>query len=91
MSAIVEARGLCRSFGSTRAEDAVDLDLAPGEMLGLVGPDGAGKTTTIRLLAGVLAPDAGRPACWATTWYRSGTRCAATSGTCPSSSACTAT
>ncbi len=59
MDAVIQTRGLGRCFGSIRAVDGLDLDLGPGEMVGLVGPDGAGKTTAIRLLAGVLAPTAG--------------------------------
>jgi ABC-2 type transport system ATP-binding protein len=48
-----------KSFGSTRAVDRLSFDVHPGEIFGLVGPDGAGKTTTLRMLAGVLSPDAG--------------------------------
>jgi ABC-2 type transport system ATP-binding protein len=55
----VSVRGLTRSFGSNVAVDGLDLDIAPGELFGLVGPDGAGKTTTLRMLAGVLRPTAG--------------------------------
>jgi ABC-2 type transport system ATP-binding protein len=58
MSAI-RTTGLRRTFGATVAVDALDLDVAEGEIFGLVGPDGAGKTTTMRMLTGILAPGAG--------------------------------
>jgi ABC-2 type transport system ATP-binding protein len=57
--ALLEARGLQKRFGDVRAVAGVDLDIEPGEIFGLVGPDGAGKTTTLRLLVGVLDPDQG--------------------------------
>ena len=60
MEAAIEARGLVRHFGEMRAVDGLDLTVQRGEMLGLVGPDGAGKTTAIRLLTGVLAPSGGQ-------------------------------
>ncbi len=50
---------LCRTFGDAAAVDRVDLSVAPGEIFGLVGPDGAGKTTLMRLLAGILDPTGG--------------------------------
>jgi len=59
MDAAIETRGLKKHFGTVRAVDGLDLVVGTGEMLGLVGPDGAGKTTTIRMLTGVIAPTAG--------------------------------
>jgi len=56
----VEASGLVRRFGSVTALDGLGFLARRGELLGLVGPDGAGKTTTIRILAGLIAPDGGR-------------------------------
>lgn len=53
-SPIIETRALSRDFKKTRAVDGLDLSIHPGELFGLVGPDGAGKTTTLRLLAGLL-------------------------------------
>jgi ABC-2 type transport system ATP-binding protein len=52
--AIIQTDGLTRLFKEHRAVDALDLSIQPGELFGLVGPDGAGKTTTLRLLAGLL-------------------------------------
>lgn len=50
---------VAKRFGATEAVRGVSLEIARGEMFGLIGPDGAGKTTTIRLLCGLLAADAG--------------------------------
>ena len=55
----VQAAGLGRSFGQNRAVDGVDLTIPIGMIFGLLGPDGAGKSTLIRMLATVLAPDTG--------------------------------
>jgi ABC-2 type transport system ATP-binding protein len=57
--ATVVAHDLKKSFGTVRALAGVSITLRPGELYGLVGPDGAGKTTTIRILAGLVLPDAG--------------------------------
>ncbi len=55
----VRARGLHKSFGATEAVCGVDLDVDTGAVYGLLGPDGAGKSTLIRMLATVLTPDSG--------------------------------
>jgi ABC-2 type transport system ATP-binding protein len=57
--AAVSVRGLIKSYGSVRALAGVDLEAAPGTVLGLLGPNGAGKTTIIRILTTLLKPDAG--------------------------------
>ena len=57
--ALIEARGLQRSYGRVRILRGVDLSLSPGEALAIIGPNGAGKTTLLRLLSGLLRPDAG--------------------------------
>jgi ABC-2 type transport system ATP-binding protein len=59
MSAAIEAVGLVKSFGSTRALDGLDLRVEPGEVHGFLGPNGAGKTTTLRILLGLLKADGG--------------------------------
>jgi ABC-2 type transport system ATP-binding protein len=57
--AAVSAHGLVKSYGSVKALCGVDLQVAPGTVLGLLGPNGAGKTTIIRILTTLLRPDAG--------------------------------
>jgi ABC-2 type transport system ATP-binding protein len=57
--AVLEARALRRSFGRVEALRGLSLRLDGGEIYGLVGPDGAGKTTALRILAGVMAPTSG--------------------------------
>jgi ABC-2 type transport system ATP-binding protein len=57
--AAIRTVGLTKEFGAVRAVDALSLEVSPGEIFGLVGPDGAGKSTTMRLLTGILAPTAG--------------------------------
>lgn len=58
MDALV-ASGLCRRFGAVVALDGLSFSVPAGEIYGLIGPDGAGKTTAIRALAGLIDPDAG--------------------------------
>ncbi len=55
----IEARQLCKRFGKIQAVRGINLDVAPGEIFAVIGPDGAGKTTTIRMLAGVMKPTSG--------------------------------
>lgn len=55
----VVARGLTRRFDGAAAVEDLDFEVRPGELFGMVGPDGAGKTTTLRMLAGVLPPSEG--------------------------------
>jgi ABC-2 type transport system ATP-binding protein len=56
---LLAARRVSRDFGAFRAVDDVSIELAPGEVVGLLGANGAGKTTVIRLLLGLLAPTSG--------------------------------
>ena len=59
MTSAIVVSGLHKSFGSTRALDGLDLDVATGEVHGFLGPNGAGKSTTLRVLLGLLRADAG--------------------------------
>jgi ABC-2 type transport system ATP-binding protein len=59
MAEIIQAQGLTKRFGDLVAVDGLNLSVAEGEIFGLVGPDGAGKTTTIRLLTAIMEPDGG--------------------------------
>jgi ABC-2 type transport system ATP-binding protein len=55
----IEAKGLVKTFGTTRALDGIDLHIPAGSVYGLLGPNGAGKTTAVRVLATLTRPDAG--------------------------------
>jgi ABC-2 type transport system ATP-binding protein len=59
MAAAIAVSGLVKTFGTTRALDGLDLAVASGEVHGFLGPNGSGKTTTIRVLLGLLRADAG--------------------------------
>jgi ABC-2 type transport system ATP-binding protein len=59
MESIIETHDLTRRFGKITAVDHLNLTVAPGEIFGLVGPDGAGKTTTLRMLCSLLDPTEG--------------------------------
>ena len=58
-SAAISVRGLTKRFGDFTAVDAIDFDVPRGEIFGFLGPNGSGKTTTIRMLTGTIAPQAG--------------------------------
>ncbi len=57
---LLRVEAVTKRFGGFRALDGISLDLAPGEALGLVGPNGSGKTTCINVISGLYAPDDGR-------------------------------
>ncbi|MCZ2290885.1 MAG: ATP-binding cassette domain-containing protein [Burkholderiales bacterium] len=56
---LLEVRGLARAFGGLRAVDALSFDVQAGEIVGLLGPNGSGKTTALNLISGALRPDSG--------------------------------
>jgi ABC-2 type transport system ATP-binding protein len=56
---VIDVRGLTKSFGEVRAVDDFDLSVPRGAIYGFLGPNGSGKTTTIRMVCGLLKPDAG--------------------------------
>jgi branched-chain amino acid transport system ATP-binding protein len=60
MTALIEATGLTMRFGGITAVRGLDLAVEPGELVGLIGPNGSGKTTTINMLTGHLKPASGR-------------------------------
>lgn len=57
---VIMTEGLCKRFDQVQAVDHLNLEVRKGEIFGLVGPDGAGKTTTIRMLVAILWPDGGK-------------------------------
>ena len=70
MSNAVEVRALSKRFGAVQALDDVSFGVAEGELFGLVGPDGAGKTTLFRVLTTLVEPTAGTATVLG--WTRSG-------------------
>jgi putative ABC transport system ATP-binding protein len=62
MTALIEARGLALSFGSTPALRGAGLAVNAGEVLAVMGPSGSGKSTLLHCLAGILTPDSGEGA-----------------------------
>ncbi|MBL8277694.1 MAG: heme ABC exporter ATP-binding protein CcmA [Pelomonas sp.] len=60
MSALaIDVRGLTKAYGGRRVVDAVDMQVQAGRIVGFLGPNGSGKTTSLRMLCGLLTPDAG--------------------------------
>jgi ABC-2 type transport system ATP-binding protein len=59
MTPMIEARGLTKRYGKTRALDGLDLTAPRGQVVAVLGPNGAGKTTFVRIVATLLAPDEG--------------------------------
>lgn len=56
---VLKAHNVCKRFGTLQAVDNLSLELAPGEVVGLLGANGAGKTTFIRMVCGLIRPDSG--------------------------------
>jgi len=57
---VIKIENLTKKFGAYKAVDALNLDIAPGEIFGFLGPNGAGKTTTVKILSGIMNPTSGR-------------------------------
>ena len=60
MQKIIEATGISKKFGNTRALEDISFEVSEGEIFGFIGPDGAGKTTLFRIIATLLIPDEGK-------------------------------
>src|SRR3954469_13733729 len=66
---LLSTRSLTKTYGAVRALDGLDFEVRPGEVVGLLGPNGSGKTTALRLILGFLRPTLGRATvgghdCW---------------------------
>lgn len=66
----VETQGLTKSYGKLVALDHVSLSVPEGSLFGLIGPDGAGKTTLYQILTTLLSPDAGTPSSRGWMWRK---------------------
>jgi ABC-2 type transport system ATP-binding protein len=64
---VVEAEGLTKSFGGKTVMRNLSMQVRRAHIYGFLGPNGSGKTTTLRMLCGLLTPDSGRGRAWATT------------------------
>src|SRR3989442_9003448 len=60
---VIDVRDLRKSFGAVKVVDGLSLQVAKGQICGFLGANGSGKTTTIRMLCGLLTPDAGEGTC----------------------------
>jgi len=67
---IIDVHGLTKRFGKKTAVNGVDISVPEGQVWGFLGPNGSGKTTTIRMLCGLLKPDAGKGTCLGYDVYR---------------------
>ena len=85
----IEVDQLTRDFGRFRAVDRVTFDVRRGEVFGFLGSNGAGKSTTIRMLCGLLTPTSGRALIDGIDVARQRTRVKAASATCRNGSRCT--
>ena len=74
MTVAIQAQGLAKAYGVTRALSGVDLEVQAGTVLGLLGPNGAGKTATVRILATLLRPPMRGPSPKCRASYCAGTR-----------------
>lgn len=63
MTGVIDVQGLTKRFGDKTAVNGVSIDVGQGEIVGFLGPNGSGKTTTIRMICGLLTPDAGSGSC----------------------------
>lgn len=63
MTRVIDVQGLTKRFGDKVAVNGVSIDVGQGEIVGFLGPNGSGKTTTIRMICGLLTPDAGSGTC----------------------------
>jgi ABC-2 type transport system ATP-binding protein len=59
VTAVIRTRGLVKRYGRLRAVDGIDLDVRAGDVYGFLGANGSGKTTTVRMLLGLVLPTAG--------------------------------
>ena len=83
MPPIIRLDKLTKRFGAETALDGVSLEVPPGVVFALLGENGAGKTTAIRIMLGLAEPTPARPKCWATAAPPQGCKSASGSATCP--------
>ena len=80
---LIEARGLVKRFGDLTAVDGIDVDVRPGEVFGFLGPDGAGKSSTMRMIGCISPPSGGTLRILGLDPVRDGPAIRARLGVCP--------
>jgi ABC-type multidrug transport system ATPase subunit len=85
--AMIQIKDVTKTYRDLTAVRDLNLTIDKGDVFGFIGPNGAGKTTTIKILATLLEPSTGQAMSMAWTWCAIRSKCAASSATCPTSSA----